>query len=346
MKPCSFIDFLRGWGEHTPPRLRYTDAEDFAVWQSQFREKILDLLGPVPDRVEPAVDWVETVEEPDHTRYLLRIPVSAFSVLPAYLLAPRDLKPGENRPGLLASHGHARRGMENLCGIGNGREPVDEGRAYALSAVRSGYVVMVPGWWGWPGRDGHVDRIGNRDKCNVIQMAASMYGISVLALHIQDAGAALDVLASWNGVDGDRIGCLGNSYGGRTAMWYTVFDNRIKACVSSGAMNTFRERSLKLSSCGIQYPPGILRYGDVPEIYSLIAPRPLQLQTGEGDALITPSDRDHIEATVRRAYTLLGSEDRFSTVFHGDGHRLLWEHAAPFFRHHLRDPARGKERAE
>ena len=58
-------------------------------------------------------------------------------------------------------------------------------------------------------------------------------------------------------------------------MWCTIFDPRIVACVASGCMNTFRERSQKLSSCGIQYPFGLLQYGDVPELFSLIAPRPL-----------------------------------------------------------------------
>ena len=119
------------------------------------------------------------------------------------------------------------------------------------------------------------------------------------------------------------------------AMWLTIFDERIKACVSSGCMNTFRERSLKLSSCGIQYLPGILRYGDVPELFSLIAPRPLQLQAGEGDPLITPEDRDRIEATVRRAYRLLGCESNFDYVLHPEGHLLLWEKAAPFLKRHL-----------
>ena len=55
-------------------------------------------------------------------------------------------------------------------------------------------------------------------------------------------------------------------------------------------MNTFRERSLKLSSCGIQYLPGILQYVDVPDLFCLISPRAMQLQAGAKDGLITPED--------------------------------------------------------
>jgi len=208
-------------------------------------------------------------------------------------------------------------------------------RAYALSAVRAGYVVLAPAWWGWAGRDGHVGRVGERDKCNVIQMAAGMYGLNVLALHIQDGQAAIDVLAARPEVDALRIGCLGNSYGGRTTMWLTIYDQRIRACVPSGCMNTFRERSLKLSSCAIQYLPGVLRYGDVAELFALIAPRPMQLQCGEEDGLITPGDRDSIIATVRRAYAAHGSEDQLDYALHPGGHLLVWERAEPFLRRHL-----------
>ena len=59
---------------------------------------------------------------------------------------------------------------------------------------------------------------------------------------------AIDALCNRPEVDATRIGCIGNSYGGRTTMWLTICDERIQACVPAGCMNTFRERSLKLSS--------------------------------------------------------------------------------------------------
>jgi len=335
MKKYSFIDFLDSYGRANPSELPYNEHEDFPGWQTKLKKKLLELRAPMPDRVDPEVTVIETVEEPDHTRHLIQIAVSEFSMLPAYLLIPHGLKKGDKRPGLLVSHGHCQYGFESISGA----RGIDEGdnnlRADALFAVRSGYVVIVPSWRGWSGRDGHIDLVRTRDKCNVIQMAASMYGFNVLDLHIQDAQAAIDVLTTREEVDGDRIGCLGNSYGGRTSMWFTIFDERIKACVAAGSMNIFRERSLKLSSCAIQYPYGLLRYADVQDLFCLIAPRPLQLQAGKKDTLITPSDRDMIEKTVRSAYQRSGVEDKFSYALHEEGHLLLWELAEPFFKKHL-----------
>ena len=335
MQAESFIEFLDAYGASHPPEGVYREGEDFAQWQRRFREKVESLRGPLPDRIAPEAEVVESVEAEGHTRHLLRIPVSKISTLVAYLLVPHGIPSGERRPGLIVSHGHAAYGIDAMCGLQGMDEGDNARRAYALPAVQAGYVVLVPAWWGWQGRDGHLHRVGRRDKCNTIQVAASMYGINVIDLHIQDGQAAVDVLAARPEVDPDRIGCIGNSYGGRTTMWLTLFDDRIKACVPAGCMNTFRERSLKLSSCGVQYPFGVLRYGDVPEVFSLIAPRPMQLQAGAQDALITPSDRDAMQKTVRRAYQLLGAEANFDYALHPEGHLLLWDLAGPFLEKHL-----------
>ena len=327
----SFVDFLKKYGDEHPPGMIYRDGQNFRAWQQAFRRKLESLRGTIPKRVKPEMEILETTELPDHTRRLICFPVTKFSELIAYLLVPKNIKKGEKRAGIIALHGHHSHGIKTICGVLKTDYP-----PYALQAVRSGYVVLAPAWWGWPGRDGHLDRIGNRDKCNVIQMAASMYGINVLDLHIQDGQAAIDILCSRAEVDAKKIGCIGNSYGGRTTMWLTIFDERIKACVPSGCMNIFRERSLKLSSCAIQYLPGLLQYGDVPELFSLIAPRPMQLQAGEGDSLITLSDRDQIKLVVEKAYRLLGAEKKFEYVLHSRGHEFAWDLAAPFFQRHLK----------
>ena len=158
-----------------------------------------------------------------------------------------------------------------------------------------------------------------------------MYGINVADLYLQDLQAALDVLAAQPEVDADRIGCLGNSTGGRMTMWLSIFDPRVKACVSSGSMNTFRERSLKLASCAIQYPFGLLRYGDVPELFSLIAPKPLQLQAGAQDGLITRRTETQYAKQYTALISELGATDHLNYMLHEEGHIMIWKPANSFF---------------
>ena len=339
--PADFAAFLEAYGRRYPPCLTLDAAGDVRQWQRRFRAAVDSLRGPVPERVDLRPEVLEETVLADHRRLLVRVAVSDLISLPAYVLLPAGLAPGERRAGLVALHGHVRYGMESICGV----RGMDEGdlarRAYGLAAVRAGYVVVAPAWWGWPQRDGHLERVGTRDRCNVIQMAAAMYGLNVLDLHIQDGQAAVDLLAGLDAVDAARIGCLGNSYGGRTAMWLTLFEPRIRACVPAGCMNTFRERSAKLASCGIQYLPGLLRYGDVPEVFALIAPRPMQLQAGNGDGLITPADRDAMLASLRRVYAACGRPDHLDYVLHDQGHMLVWDEALPFLNRHLGAPPDG-----
>lgn len=337
MEAQSFTDFLSAYGEIREPTLRYREGDDFGGWQRHFRRQLEAWRSPVPERVPAEPRILESVDEGDYVRHVLDIPVTAVSSVPAYLLVPAGLPEGEQRPGLVALHGHYKHGIDSIAGVIVEEDDPDNDlrHAYALHAVRAGFVVAVPALWGWPGRDGHLERVGARDRCNTIQMAASMYGINLVDLHVQDAQAALDVLAARPDVDETRLGCLGNSTGGRMSMWLAIWDERIRACVPSGCMNTFRERSQILSSCAIQYPFGLLRIGDVPELFSLIAPRAMQLHAGEGDGLITPSDRDQIEATVRLAYGRAGAEAAFDYVLHPHGHLLEWDSAEAFLSLHL-----------
>lgn len=330
----SFTDLLDRFGQLKPPAMTYRPGEDFATWQTRFRQQLNALRSPLPTRPVPQVEQIERIEASDHVRQYLQIRVSEYSTLPANLLLPHDCKPGERRPALLVLHGHES-DIDAICGICDLQQGENRRRAYALAAVQAGYVVLAPALWGWQGREGHLARVGQRDKCNTIQMAASMYGINMVDLHLQDLQAALDVLVSHANVNPERMGCLGNSTGGRMAMWLSIFDARISACVSSGSMNTFRERSLKLASCAIQYPFGLLRYGDVPELFSLVAPRPMQLQAGKLDQLITPADRDAIYETVQRAYGELAAEKNLDYVLHEEGHILQWKQAGEFLDKHL-----------
>lgn len=332
----SFTDFLEDYGNLFPPQLLYQEGDDFAEWQGRFKAALDGLRSDLPERLPLEVEEVDEIREETHTRKVLRYRITEITVGVANLLVPHDLKPGEKRPGVMVLHGHAGYGMDSVSGVQgiDCQEALD--RSYALSAVNDGYVVLAPAWWGWVGRNGHCEELRpGRDKCNVIQTAAMIYGVDVTDLHIQDGQAATDVLASRPEVDPDRLACIGNSYGGRTTMWLAVYEPRFKALVPSGCMNTARERCGNLKGCGIQWMTGMLRYGDVPEVFSLLAPTPMQLQAGKADGLINETDREKIAETVARAYELAGAADNFEYYLHEGGHILIWDAAKRFIDQHL-----------
>ena len=118
-------------------------------------------------------------------------------------------------------------------------------------------------------------------------------------------------------------------------MWIAAFNQNIKCVVSAGAMNLFSERADRLGSCAIQYFPGILEYGDVGEVYSLIAPRPMLLQAGDQDTLINEADRDIIAKKVKKAYHACNSSNDLSIDYFHGGHYLNWSLAKKFLNKNL-----------
>jgi len=137
-----------------------------------------------------------------------------------------------------------------------------------------------------------------------------MLGKLLIAENLRDCLWALNLLAQHDQVDSNRLGCAGLSYGGRMTMLVAALEPRIRISVVSGALNVMQERIGGPYSCGAQIIPGLLRYGDVPEIGSLIAPRPCVWEVGSRDRLIPSEWSREAEARMTRAYRALGAEDR------------------------------------
>ena len=82
-----------------------------------------------------------------------------------------------------------------------------------------------------------------------------------------------------------------------------------------------QERITKRYSCGAQVIPGLLKYGDVPEIASLIAPRPCLWEVGSEDGLMVKDRIQPALERMRRAYRALSAEGQLKVDFFQGGHR-------------------------
>ena len=97
------------------------------------------------------------------------------------------------------------------------------------------------------------------------------------------------------------LAAAGLSYGGRMTMVISAMDPRIKVCVPSGCLNMYQERFQNLKQCGSQLIPSLLLYGDTPEIFSLIAPRPMVIEWGLQDKLIPHEWAERGLARIRKS---------------------------------------------
>ena len=129
-------------------------------------------------------------------------------------------------------------------------------------------------------RLGNREAYGQQDPCAVTFVRLQVLGKVLIAENLRDCLWAVELLARHEQVNASRLGCVGLSYGGRMTMLASALEPRIQVAIVSGALNLLQERIGGRYSCGAQVIPGLLQHGDVPEIASLIAPRPCLWEAG------------------------------------------------------------------
>jgi dienelactone hydrolase len=295
------------------PSLLFTGDTPEALheWQGQFRQTLIRLLGEFPER--GPLD-LRTEGETDCGAYVRRR-VSYQSEpglrIPAWLLVPKQVTPERHAPGVLFLHGHSDFGKDNVAGIDDSPERRAELARFKMDfgpkLAATGFVVLAPDLRGFGERS--IDYPNPRvDYCPRNYMVATLLGTTVVAQHLCDLQAALDALVALPEVDG-RLACAGLSLGGRLTMLTAALDERVQVCIPSGCLNLYQERFQALRQCGAQLIPSLIRYGDTPEIFSLIAPRPMVIEWGLRDPLIPHEWAERGLDRIGRAYGAAGAAD-------------------------------------
>jgi dienelactone hydrolase len=329
-------DHVRKLAAAAPLKIQFrgTTAAECRRWQAAFAAKLRSLLGPhaPPKAWDTVVERTVTLD--DHRREELVLTARGHPPLPVYLLLPRN-KPKKPLPGVLAVHGHGEFGYDAVVGreLTPNIEPAVKqcNYDYGRQLVRRGYVVAAPCLTPFGRRLGDRKSYGKQDPCAVTLVRLQLLGKVLMAENLRDILWSLELLAGHKAVDAKRLGCVGLSYDGRMTMLTAALEPRVRVAVMSGALNCMQERVALHYSCGAQVIPGLLDYGDVPEIAGLIAPRPCLWEVGSRDGLMVPRWVETARKRISRPYTALGAEkqlhiDRFKGghVWHGtEAYRLL-----------------------
>ena len=192
---------------------------------------------------------------------------------------------------------------------------------FGRQLVRKGYVVAIPCLTPFGVRLGKRDGYEGQDPCADTFIRLQLLGKLLIAENLRDCRWALELLARDSRVDSKRLGCVGLSYGGRMTMLTAAMEPRIRVAVISGALNAMQERISGPYSCGAQVIPGLLQFGDTPEIASLIAPRSCLWEVGSRDKLLPPEWVEEALQRIRRAYRAYGAEEELRVDRFEGGHR-------------------------
>ncbi|MBI3948183.1 MAG: alpha/beta fold hydrolase [Armatimonadetes bacterium] len=328
--PSPFVWFSERYRETPALTFDTTSIGAWRDWRQALLNRLVELIREPVLPARPPVEVVGSVACEDHERVDLRF-AGVLGPVPAYLLLPRRPAGGG---ALLCLHGHGW-GRAEVVGIARPRS--QEAHAvrtasfgYGAEAARKGYAVLAPEFAGFGERADPQGTAGQHDRCHASFARGILVGEVLAGIHLAEARAALGVLCARPEVDARRTGVIGFSFGGRMAMLLAAADERVRACVASGALNTFKERLMAGASCGAELIPGLLQSADTPEIFGAIAPRALLLELGIGDSACPEIFATEAYRRIERIYRAAGAEDNLDVHLFRGGHRFNGEGAWPF----------------
>ena len=330
-----FLDLIKDY----EPELTFKGRTkaDFLKWQKAFRQKFLDCIGQLPQRVPLAPDVQWEIEEDGMIKRKIYIDTAPFTTTPAIVLIPQHAK-GQKLPAVVAIHGHGAWGKDPVAGskMPEQRADIDLFQYdYGYQMAKRGYVAICPDLRPFGERSDHFQGekpIVNRDPCNVHAIKGWLLGFNLLSYNLWDLIRCVDYLETLPFVDQQRIGALGLSGGGAHVMHFAALEPRIQATDIICALNSYRGWGIGIDNfCGTQFVPGMFKYGDHAEICGLIAPRPLLVEHGGFDYGFPLQHSADAVRAVKHIYKTAGVPDRFETDLGYCGHQFLAKKCFGFF---------------
>ncbi|HEX8524649.1 MAG TPA: alpha/beta hydrolase family protein [Tepidisphaeraceae bacterium] len=323
-------------GKRQKPRHRFegTTSEAFEKWKGELRPKVLASLGKRVEKValNPAVIW-EREEEGVIKR---RVIVDVEEGLSAPVLVYRPAGATGKLPAILCCHGHGPYGKDAVMGIAS-----DEARRkhirecnydYGLQMAKKGFVTAAIDWRGFGERNEH----GGTDYCNKHFIREALIGRTLLGMDIHDGQCVLDYLQTLEFVDAKKIGVMGLSFGGTMTTWIALTDERIKAADIICYSDRFESFAMKRANfCGSQMTPGLFELCDVPDLQGLIAPLPLLVEIGRGDACFPIGPAKSCYEALEQIYIAAGAHEGLLLDEFEGGHMWGGNLSERFFRKYL-----------
>lgn len=307
-------------------------------WQATTRKALADLLGigalpGVPLAPKP----IEKIDKGDYVREKILIGTTAASLMPVYVLVPKNGR--KTHPVVLAFHGHGY-GVKDIVGLwedGAERDTPDGyHKDFGVALCRRGFLVAAPeiSCFGERQSDfSHLNGLigqGTPSTCTHSAMLAFHLGLSVVGLRVHDGMRLVDYLATRKDVDIDQLGAMGISGGGMHTFFSTCVDERIKACVVSGYFCPFKHSILAMQHCACNFVPGLHGFGDIHDLAGLIAPRSMLVEAGSKDPIFPIQAVKQGVRKAREVYTIFGAKDNIITDYFEGRHQISGKQAYDF----------------
>ena len=275
-------------------------------------------MGKFPGNEKRCPLDVKVEEEVDcggHVRRLITYASEPGSRVPAYLLIPKSALEGRPAPAVLCLHGTNNEIGHGTVIAGLGGKP---NRQYASELADRGFVTLAP---------------------NYPLLAKYQPDLKALGWQsgtmkaIWDNVRGLDLFDSMPDVKHGAYGAIGHSLGGHNSVYTAVFDDRIKAVVSSCGLDSYLDYyggkpelwEHGKGWCQDRYMAKLADYkgrlADIPfdfhELVGALAPRPVFINAPLRDSNFKWESVDRVVKAAREVYALYGVPQNL-TVDHPD----------------------------
>jgi len=287
-----------------PDLLALPSRAEHAEWLRAKRRQFIRLLGGFPSKSSLNAVVLRREEQDDRIVEWVTYESEPGDVVPAIVLIPKRCTPP--LPAVLCHHQHAGQyelGKSEVVGwAGNPQQ------AYAAELCARGYVTLAPDTIGFEERS-H-PRLGGQEYERFLAHELLLKGLTLQGKMIWDVMRAVDYLHSREEVDSNRIGMVGHSLGGMETWFSMSVEPRIAVGAASCGTTTYAAvlAAEWYHNYGF-YVPGVLKWGDITEIVSMIAPRPLVILAGEQDRGFPVSGAKEVTQRAGMLYRRLGAAD-------------------------------------
>ncbi|MFO0901474.1 MAG: DUF2920 family protein [Pirellulales bacterium] len=307
---------------------RSHSVEDAAQWRRR-RDHIVQSFelaaGTRPSplaRVPLDAKWGAPIRDGRIVRYPVSYQSDHDDRTPAWLLLPEAIADQWERqkladklqpatpvailpvPAVLCLHQTTAHGKDEPAGVAG-----DASLAYARELTERGFVTLAPDY---PSLGAHA-----------YDFAPSHGYASGTMKAIWDNSRAVDLLETLPFVDSQRLGVVGHSLGGHSAVFTALFDERLRVIVSSCGFSSFEKDDVP-SWNGVRYMPRIATQFandrnrlpfDFPELIAALAPRPFLAVAATRDAdFDVEGVRDCLRA-AKSVYALHRAENALQALY-------------------------------
>ena len=310
-------------------RQQFAQGKDAATLRKYFWEETIGKIDAPTDEMK--VESRLIYDKPKFRGYEVVIPVSKEIFASGILLLPKDLKPGERRPVVVAQHGLE--GRPQMLVDPTSARDLQVYQRYAAQLAEQGFIVYAP-------QNPYI--FG--DRFRVLVRKGNPFKRSIYSFIAAQHQRTLEWLSSLPEVDPQRIGFYGLSYGGKVAVRIPALLTNYALSICSGDFNEWIwkiasvDRSFSYMFTGeydmLEFDLGnTFNYSDM---VSLIAPRPFMVERGHNDGVSNDELVAYEYAKVRRHYANLNLPGNTAIEFFMGPHQIHGVGTFEFLRRHLR----------